>query len=70
MSESDIDKLLPYLTQEQLAKGLNFFTEEKLIAMTKELPIEELVGMIFEKFNLFDVLSLMEDDAMDTFLNH
>ncbi len=68
MSEQDVDKLLPYLTQEQLSKGLQFFTEEKLMSMTKELPIEELVGMIFEKFNLFDVLSLMEDDAMDVFL--
>ncbi len=68
MSENDIDKLLPYLTQEQLAKGLNFFTEEKLMSMAKLLPKEELVGMVFEKFNLVDILSLMQDDAMDVFL--
>ncbi len=69
MAEGDLDKLLPYLNQEQLSKGLNFFTEEKLIKMCKELPIEELIGMIFEKFNLFDVLSLMQESKMDKFLN-
>ena len=68
MSEDDLDNLLPFLTQEQLSKGLNFFTEEKLIALSKNLPIEALVTMIFEKFDLFDVLKLMQDDAMDKFL--
>lgn len=62
MSESDLDSLLPYLKQDQLAKGLNFFTEEKLMSMASELPIEEIIGMIFEKFNLFDVLNLMDED--------
>ena len=33
MAEGDLDELLPYLTQEQLTKGLQFFTEEKLIEM-------------------------------------
>ncbi len=68
MSESDLDSLLPYLKQDQLAKGLNFFTEEKLMSMASELPIEEIIGMIFEKFNLFDVLNLMDEDSMDTFI--
>ena len=68
MSESDLDDLLPYLKQDQLAKGLHFFTEEKLIAMCKEVPIEPLLEMIFEKFQLIDILSLMEDDAMNQFI--
>lgn len=68
MSEGDLDDLLPYLEQDQLAKGLNFFTEEKLIAMCKELPIEALCCMIFEKFSMVDVLTLMEDDAMNKFI--
>ena len=50
MSEEDLDKLLPYLKQDQLAKGLQFFTEEKLVAMSKELPLEILLEMIFQKF--------------------
>ncbi len=68
MSEDDLDALLPLLNNEQLPMGLNFFTDEKLISMAKELPIEELVCMIFEKFQLNEVLELMEDSAMEAFL--
>ena len=68
MSEDDLDELLPYLKQEQLVLGLNFFTEEKLVTMCKELPQEELVIMIFEKFSFFDVANLMDVSAMDKFL--
>ena len=68
MSEGDLDELLPYLEQDQLALGLNFFTEEKLVAMSKELPPEELCAMIFEKFSLVDMLSLMEESSMNAFM--
>ena len=68
MSEEDLDKLLPYLKQDQLAKGLQFFTEEKLVAMSKELPLEILLEMIFQKFQMVDILTLMDDDAMNKFL--
>ena len=68
MAEGDLDELLPYLTQEQLAKGLQFFTEEKLVEMCKELPMEELLVMMFEKFCMMDILVLMEDDSMDEFI--
>ena len=69
LSESDLDELLPLLDNEQLSMGLNFFTDDKLLSLSKELPIEALVGMIFEKFQLSDVLVLMEDSALDAFLN-
>ena len=69
MSEDDLDNLLPLLEQEDLLKGLNFFTEEKLVTMCEELPTEALADMILEKFNLEIVLSLMSEDAMDEFLN-
>ncbi len=68
MSEGDLDNFLPLLTQEQLAMGLNFFTDEKLIMMSKNLPIETLANMVFEQFALVDVLALMENDAMNKFL--
>ena len=68
MSEQDLDDLLPYLKEEQLALGLNFFTEEKLLEMCQKLPIEELVTMIFDNFNTFDVLSFMDENSMNQFL--
>ena len=68
MSEHDLDELLPLLTNEQLALGLQFFNDEKLLTMTSELPIEELVGMVFENFNMFDILKLMDESSMDKFV--
>lgn len=68
LSEHDLDNLLPYLKQDQLAVGLNFFTEEKLMEMASEIPLEPLIGMIFEKFDMFDILTLMDDDSMNQFL--
>ena len=68
MNEADLDNLLPYLTQDQLAMGLNFFTDEKLMTMAEQLPIETLCAMIFEKFTLNDVMAFMDDASMNTFL--
>lgn len=68
MAEGDLDELLPFLEQEQLIKGLYFFTEDKLLAMCKELPMEELCCMIFEKFDMMDVLSFMSEDSMNEFI--
>ncbi len=68
MSEGDLDDLLPFLEQDDLAKGLYFFSEEKLLAMCEDLPKEELIGIVFEKFDTFDVLAFMQEDSMDKFL--
>jgi len=69
MSESDLDDLLPLLEKDDLAKGLNFFTEEKLITMSEELPTEILANMVLEKFTPMNILSLMQEDSMNEFLN-
>lgn len=68
MSEYDLDKLLPYLNNEQLSLGLQFFNDDKLIQMCENLPVEALSAMILEKFSLVDVLSLMEDSSMNVFI--
>ena len=68
MSESDVDDMLIYLTPEQLSMGLNFFTDEKIITMCEELPTEILANMVLEKFNMIDILSLMEEDSMNKFI--
>ena len=68
LSEEDLDNLLPLLKKDQLTMGLNFFTEEKLISMCQDLPMEEIIGMVFEKFNLFDVMQFMDESDMDRIL--
>ena len=68
MSELDVDKLLPLLSNEQLSKGLEFFNDEKLLTMCVQLPIQELVNMVFEFFETKDILDMMDETAMDKFI--
>lgn len=68
MSEQDLDKILPFLTPQQLANGLQFFTEEKLMMMCKELPIDALLLMVLEKFCMMDILKLMPEESMNKFI--
>ena len=37
LNEDDLDSLLPLLNNDQLCMGLDFFTDDKLLAMTKAL---------------------------------
>lgn len=69
MSEADLDDLLPFLEEEQLLNGLQFFNDAKLTSMCEALPTEELIGVVFQKFSLFNVLELMSDNSMDQFLS-
>lgn len=68
MSEEDLDNLLPLLKQEDLLLGLNYFTDEKIMSMCEELPIEVLSAMVLEKFSVINVLSLMSENSMNSFL--
>lgn len=68
MSEYDLDKLLPYLNNEQLSRGLQFFNDDKLIQMCEDLPVEELSQMVLEKFRVIDILSLLEENSMNVFI--
>ena len=50
LSENDLDKLLPYLEQEDLLWGLKYFRVDKIIEMLNKLPTEELMSVVLQRF--------------------
>ncbi len=68
LSEHDLDNLLPYLSQEQLTMGLQFFNDEKILELCKQLPTEELLLMVYQKFSPYEIIELMPQESMDKFL--
>ena len=68
MNSEKLQKFLPLMEEEDLQQGLFFFTEDKLLAMMKELPPEQLVKTVFEMFSEEQVIHLMPDDEVNKFL--
>lgn len=68
LNEQDLIKILPYLSSEQLAWGLQYFTSEKLEELINKLPTEQVATLVFQHFGMMDILNLMEDDKMNEFL--
>ena len=68
MTSEKLNKFLPLMEEEDLMQGLNFFTEDKLLAMMRELPPEQLVKTVFQMFSENEVIKLMPNDELDKFL--
>ncbi|MBQ3101551.1 hypothetical protein IJC60_00955 [bacterium] len=68
LSEEDLTKVLEKLNSVQLAWGLNFFTQDVLMKLMNELPQEQLLEVVFQKFSLEDIVKLMPEDELDAFL--
>lgn len=70
LNEEDLAKILENLTSAQLAWGLNFFSQEMLMKLMNELPQEELLKVVFQKFTLTNIVELMPEEELDTFLQN
>ncbi len=68
MTADKLHKFLPLMEENDLTQGLFFFTQDKLLAMMKELPPEQLVKTVFEMFSEREVIKLMPNDELDKFL--
>ncbi len=68
MTSDKLQKFLPLMEEEDLQQGLYFFTEDKLLAMLKELPPEQLVNTVMEMFSEEEVIRLMPNSELDNFL--
>lgn len=68
MTSDKLNKFLPLMEEEDLLQGFNFFTEDKLLSMMKELPPEQLVKTVFEMFSEREVINLMPQDELNKFL--
>ena len=68
MTADQLQKVLRLMEEEDLLQGFYYFTEDKLLAMLKELPPEQLVNTVFQMFSEEEVVQLMPNDELDKFL--
>lgn len=65
MNEQDLDELLPLLSPEDLAIGLNYFTKDKLLNMLEDLPKKELVKYAMEMFSPEQLIQYMPEEQLN-----
>ncbi len=70
LSENDLEKLIPYLEQDDLLWGMRYFRVDKIIEMLNQLPTEELLSVVLQNFTLKDIFSLMPTQEMNKFLEN
>jgi hypothetical protein len=63
-------RVLPLLAQEDLAMGLNFFTQEKLLYMLMEVDIGELVRVARDAFSLEQIMMMLSEEDLAKFMMH
>lgn len=67
MDDFTRQKVLPKLTQEDLAMGLYFFTQEKLLQMLMKTDIEELVNVVREAFPHEKLIMMFKEEDLAAF---
>lgn len=70
MDRKTRNKVLPLLTQEDLAMGLYFFTQEKLLQMLLKTDTRELVNVIREAFPLEEVIKMFTEEDLSNFFKN
>ena len=68
LSEQELEAFLPLMEKEDLAQGLMYFTQEKLLKMLEEVPPEQLVRTVLEMFSKEEVIELMPEEQLDKLL--
>lgn len=68
MTSSQLEKLVPMLEPDDLLQGLQFFTQDSLLDLLKEIPKEELVKSVFQMFSETQVIEYMPEKELDKLL--
>lgn len=68
MTSSQMEKLVPMLEQDDLIQGLNFFTQDSLLDLLKDIPKEELLKTVFELFSQTQVIEYLPEKQLDKLL--
>lgn len=68
MTGAQLEKLVPMLETNDLVTGLNYFTQDTLLDLVKEIPKEELVKMVFQLFSQQQVIEFMPEEQLDGLL--
>lgn len=65
---SDLSSLMYLMDKNDLVKGLNFFTKERLMKYLFDLPTSELIDVLLKIMPQNKILKLIDDNAMVKFL--
>lgn len=68
MSFSQLEKLVPMLETKDLAEGLQYFSQDALLNLLKDIPKEELLKTVFEMFSEVEVIQYMPEKELDKLL--
>lgn len=68
MTGAQLEKLVPMLETNDLVIGLNYFTQDTLLDLVKDIPKEELVKMVFQLFSQQQVIEFMPEEQLDNLL--
>lgn len=68
MTSAQLEKLVPMLETDDLVEGLQFFTQDSLMDLLKEIPKEELVKTVFQMFSEQQIIENMPDKQLDKLL--
>ncbi len=68
MTSSQLEKLVPMLETDDLVQGLNYFTQDSLMDLLKDIPKEELLKTVFEMFSQTQIIEYMPEEQLDKFL--
>ena len=69
MNENDLSEMLPLLQSEDMALGLNFFTQDKLLKMISQLPNEDAANLSLQMFSPEHLMYLMPKEAINAVLD-
>jgi len=68
MSSSQLENIVPLLETNDLVEGLNYFTQDALLDLMKDIPKEELVNVVLELFSQQQIVEFMPEEQLDGLL--
>ncbi len=68
MTDEQLHKFLPEMEKTDLAYGLNYFTQDKLLKMLEGVESEQLVKVVLELFSKEEVMRLLPEEQLDKLL--
>ncbi len=68
MTSSQLDKLVPMLEEDDLIQGLQYFTQDSLLDLLKDIPKEEMLKAVFQMFSEAEVIEYMPERELDRLL--
>lgn len=68
MTSAQLEKLVPMLETNDMLQGLQFFSEDGLMNLLQDIPMEELVKTVFEMFSEQQIIEYMPEKQLDKLL--